>query len=215
MYFITFLRHGESEGNAKGVLQGQLDYPLSSIGLDQAKRLAIYWKAHGQCFDLIISSPLQRASSTAMIIADYLKVPIEYDATWKERSFGQLQGEHLDEIRQYNPPVDFFHPYNPIGCNGESQLDLFMRAGLALQNILRYPSGAYLVVSHGGILNKALYVIMGITPQGHYNSPIFHFTNLGYAQFHYNPASRQWAVLSLNNQIRTDQGEGPDFWKID
>lgn len=215
MHFITLLRHGESEGNSLSVLQGQSDYPLTGAGVEQAKRLASYWKSNDTKFDLIVSSPLLRASQTAEIIADCLKVPVEYDPSWKERNFGNLQGADLQEIDHRIPPVDFFHPYEPIGGNGESQLDLYTRASMALQKIIRQPAGNYLVVSHGGILNKALYVIMGITPQGHYNSPIFHFGNTGYAQFRYNSSSRQWAVINLNNQLTHDLAEGIISWKQD
>ena len=215
MYNITLLRHGESEGNLSGVLQGQSDFPLSAVGVEQAQRLASYWKSEETKFDLIISSPLLRASQTAEIIANCLKVPIEHDPAWKERNFGRLQGADLNEIDQRVPPVDFFHPYEPIGGNGESQLDLYARASQALQKIIRLPVGSYLVVSHGGILNKAIYVIMGITPQGHYNSPIFHFGNAGYAQFRYNASSRQWAVISLNRQLSHAQSEGLQSWKLD
>jgi broad specificity phosphatase PhoE len=215
MYFITLLRHGESEGNLSGVLQGQSDYPLTPSGAEQAHRLASSWKAGGMQFDLMISSPLLRASQTAEILAASLQVPIEYDPAWKERNFGHFQDIKFDEIKQKIPAVDFFHPYHAIGENGESQLDLYTRACLALQNILRLPSGSYLVVSHGGILNKVLYAIMGITPQGHYNSPIFHFGNCGYAQFRYNSSTRQWAVIALNNQIILPQAEGILSWKSD
>lgn len=215
MYLITLLRHGESEGNLSGVLQGQSDYSLTPAGVEQAQRLASFWKSEDMKFDLIVSSPLLRASQTAKIIAESLKVPVEYDPDWKERNFGCLQGAALHEIDQQVPPVDFFHPYEPIGGNGESQMDLYARASQALQKIIRQPSGSYLVVSHGGILNKALYVIMGITPQGHYNSPIFHFGNTGYAQFRYNSSSRQWAVLSLNRQLSHPQTEGLNSWKQD
>lgn len=198
MYFITFLRHGESEGNSSAVIQGQSDYPLTPAGRKQAKALALDWKSNHTSFDLIISSPLLRASQTAEIVADALQVPIEFDPTWKERNFGSLQGTPLQDIDQ---ETDFFHPYQPIGGSGESQLDLFIRAGQALQSLLRQPPGSYLIISHGGILNKAMYVILGITPQGHYNSPVFHLGNIGYAQFRYNQDSHQWAVLSLNNRF--------------
>jgi broad specificity phosphatase PhoE len=215
MHIVTFLRHGESEGNKSGVLQGQSDYPLTSVGVEQAQRLASHWKSQNTKFDLIISSPLLRASQTAEVIASSMKVPIEYDPAWKERDFGRLQESKLDEIDQRIPPVDFFHPYEPIGDNGESQLDLYIRACQALQNIVRMPDGAYLVVSHGGILNKALYVIMGITPQGRNNSPIFHFGNTGYAQLRYNSTTRQWAILSLNSQLPLTQTEGTFSWNQD
>jgi 2,3-bisphosphoglycerate-dependent phosphoglycerate mutase len=166
-------------------------------------------------FDLIISSPLLRASQTAEIIANHMKVLIEFDPVWKERNFGQLQGTELQEIEQRKPTVDFFHPYEPVGGNGESQLDLYIRASQGLQKKIRQPAGSYLVVSHGGILNKALYVIMGITPQGHYNSPIFHFGNTGYAQLRYNSSTRQWAVISLNSHNASSLSEGSVSWKQD
>jgi broad specificity phosphatase PhoE len=215
VYFITLLRHGESEGNSASILQGQSDYPLTQTGLDQAHRLASYWKSIQTHFDLIISSPLRRAVQTAEIVAKYLKIPVEYNPAWKERYFGELQDSNIDELMQRNPPVDFFQPYEPIGGNGESQLDLYLRAGLALQYILRKPAGSYLVVSHGGILNKALYVILGITPQGHYNSPIFHFGNTGYAQLRYNSDTRQWAVICLNPQPSEFQTDENSTWRHD
>jgi broad specificity phosphatase PhoE len=62
---ITFLRHGESEGNLSGVIQGQSDYPLTQAGIEQANRLAVYWKSEAVSFNRIISSPLLRASETA------------------------------------------------------------------------------------------------------------------------------------------------------
>ncbi len=215
MHSITLLRHGESEGNQLGLLQGQSDYPLTTNGMEQAKALAAYWKSVDAKFDLVISSPLLRASQTAEIIANHLKIPIEFDPAWKERHFGRLQGVELRQIDQLTPPVDFFHPYEPIGENGESQLDLYLRASLAIQKIIRQPEGSSLVVSHGGILNKTLYVVMGITPQGHYNSPIFHFGNTGYAQLRYNSVSRQWAVISLNSHIVPAQSEGTISWQQD
>ena len=210
IFYLTLLRHGESEGNISGLLQGQSDYPLTSKGVEQAKALSLLWKASGTTFDMVLSSPLIRASQTAQIIADSLHIPIEFDPVWKERDFGHLQGTVLQDI---DPKIDFYHPYQHIGGSGESQLELYIRAGQALQKLLHMPPGAYLVVSHGGILNKVIYVIMGITPQGHYNSPIFHFGNTGYAQFRYNSTSRRWAVLSFNNQNNNSSLKGQDYWK--
>ncbi len=215
VYFITLLRHGESEGNLAGVIQGQSDFALTDTGIDQAKQLASYWKSEGIHFDHIISSPLLRAKQTADIIATALGLPLDHDPTWMERNFGELQGLSLAEINKMDPPVDFFHPTNPIGVNGESQVDLYRRASLALHNILHFPQGSYLVVSHGGILNKALFVIIGLSPQANYHSPIFHFGNTGYAQFRYNPTTQHWAVLGLNNQARAAQNEENTLWKID
>ncbi len=215
MHFIILLRHGESEGNLNGILQGQSDTPLSTEGREQATKLTEFWKSAGVRFDLIICSPLSRAAQTAEIISSGLLCPVELESDWKERHYGQLQGLLIKEIEQRSPKVDFFHPYNPIGGNGESQLDLFIRASRALQKIIRKPAGSYLVVSHGGILNKAMYVIMGLTPQGHYNSPVFHFENTGYAQLRYNSETRQWAVISLNSYSPHLEAQGAKAWSHD
>jgi broad specificity phosphatase PhoE len=215
VYSITLLRHGESVGNSSGVLQGQSDYPLTSTGLAQAQQLANSWQAQSVAFDKIISSPLLRARQTAEIIGGVLDSPLTYEPAWMERNFGDLQDAALEELHLRQPEVDYFHPYQAIGGVGESMLDLYIRAGLAIQDLLRHPPGAYLVVSHGAILNKALYVILGITPQGHYNSPIFHFGNTGYAQFRYNPDSRQWVVLSLISQTEHSKIQGTTSWQQD
>jgi len=62
VYYITFLRHGESVGNLENRLQGLSDFPLSETGRAQARMLADRWKTEGVTFDTVISSPLSRAS---------------------------------------------------------------------------------------------------------------------------------------------------------
>ncbi len=207
MHRITLLRHGESQGNVQRILQGQSDYPLTEKGILQAHDLAQAWSAACVQFDQIISSPLIRARQTAEILAQVLKLPIEYNALWKERSFGELEGMSMAEIEQLKPPVDFFSPFNPVGKTGESHLDLYLRASEGIQNLLQRPEGGYLVVTHGAILNMALYAIFGITPQSHHNSPRFHFGNTASASFIYDPDLRQWLVLQINHQANIQATE--------
>jgi 2,3-bisphosphoglycerate-dependent phosphoglycerate mutase len=129
-----------------------------------------------------------------------LDVSLEVDPIWIERSFGQLEGLLLDEIDHIQPPIDYYHPYLAIGATGESQTDLYLRASQAIQSLLRRPPGCYLIVSHGAMLNKVFYAIFGITPAGHYNSPVFPLGNMAFASISYNPEARQWLFHSLVNQ---------------
>ena len=200
---ITFLRHAESEGNATGKLQGQSDVPLTVNGLDQARQLAARWQSLGLYFDLAISSPLQRARLTAETVTAALNAPLILDPTWTERDFGGLEGQEFALLRQASQPVDFYHPYDSIGETGESMVDVYRRALLAVQGLLRRPPGRYLVVSHGAFLTRVMYVILGITPQGHYNSPIFFLGNTAYLNLTYDSDRRQWRWFGFNN---------PDEW---
>lgn len=198
-YRITFLRHAESAGNASGLLQGQSDVPLTDKGLEQARQLAIRWQALGISFDLAISSPLQRARLTAEIVTTALNVPLILDPAWTERDFGILEGQEMASLYQATPPVDFYQPYEPIGETGESMVDVYRRALLAVQALLRQPPGRYLVVSHGAFLTRVMYVILGITPQGHYNSPIFLMGNTAFINLTYDPGRRQWRWFGFNS----------------
>jgi broad specificity phosphatase PhoE len=198
LYEITFLRHGESTGNLQGVIQGQSDFPLTARGRRQAEALAAYWCSEGRAFDWIISSPQSRAHETAQVIA--AGQAIETDPDWMERRFGEIEGLTIEEVHQADPPVDFYHPYQPVGKDGESAVDLYLRASRALQNLLRRPPGRYLVVSHGGLLNMTMLVILGVSPQNASGGPRFYFGNTAYANLAYHPEARQWRILSLNTQ---------------
>jgi 2,3-bisphosphoglycerate-dependent phosphoglycerate mutase len=198
---ITLLRHGESTGNIERRIQGHIDFPLSDDGRDQAEGLARRWHKEGVEFDLIITSTLQRAQDTAQIIAQTLGVPIEENPIWVERYFGSLEGELLDEAVANDPNLDFFQPYTRLGGEGESQIDLYARAIKAVQELIHKPPGNYLVVSHGAIMNKVLYAILGITPQGNYNSPIFPFGNIAYFKLGYHADTRQWFLYEFINPL--------------
>lgn len=200
IYTIVLLRHGESVGNAEGVVQGQSDFELNEIGRAQARALAERWRAEGLRFDAIVSSPLARSRQTAGIIADALGAPVEHDPLWMERNHGLLDGLHPAEgARRWARPA-FLHPYQPIGESGESQWELYLRAGRALDRLMRRPPGCYLVVSHGGILTLTLYAILGIVPQANLQGPRFRFLNAAFALLYYHPENHCWVLERLNDR---------------
>ncbi len=207
VYTITLLRHGESIGNAEGYIQGQQDFPLTECGRQQVQALADCWSGKGAVFDQVIASPLARARETAEIISESLKLPIEFDPDWMERNNGQLQGLSRAEAAEKFPRPAFIPPFQPIAETGESQWELYLRAGRAINTLLRRAPGRYLVVAHGGILNMALYAILGITPQANFQGPRFRFGNTSYAVAVYNPARHDWLLERLNEQI-SEQANG-------
>lgn len=199
LYLFVLLRHAESTGNAAGAWQGQTEYPLTTLGYDQASALARRWSEESVQFDSAVSSPLQRAHQTAVVICEELGTPLELDPVWMERDFGVLSGMKNSEAQARLPDNPFFHPYRPVGERGESQWDLYVRAGRAVQSLMRRPPGRYLVVSHGGILNMVLYAILNIPVQANFQGPRFDFGNTGYATLAYNPDRHRWRLMGLND----------------
>jgi len=199
VYHFTFLRHGESVGNAQSRWQGQSDYPLTERGRAQARALAERWKAEAVKFDLAIASPLGRAKETAEIIASVLDVRVELDPIWMERDIGEMEGLTADEVRQ-KPQPPYVTPYNPIGGNGEGDWELYLRAGKALHELLRRPTGSYLVVSHGGMLNQLMHAIVGVAHHADPSGVRFHFENTSFARVIYYPQRHRWAIDAVNDR---------------
>ncbi len=208
IYRITLLRHGESQGNYEGRHQGQADFPLTERGREQSIALLERWKAEAKEFDLVISSPLARARQTAEIIAGGMHVRLELDALWMERDNGLMAGLSEDEVRETLPQPQFIHPYQPIGETGESQWELYLRAGKAVQSLFNRPPGKYLIVSHGGILNMFFYAILGIAPQPNFHGPRFRLNNSAFATLYYDPATHRWYIIGVNDYLHWKSDEG-------
>jgi broad specificity phosphatase PhoE len=199
VYNFVFLRHGESIGNAESRWQGQSDYALTEKGRLQAQALARRWKSEGVRFDLIIASPLVRARETAQIIASAVEARLELDTILMERHIGEMEGLTAEEVRR-RPQPPFVTPYDSIGGEGEGDWALFLRAGQALQALLRRPPGSYLIVSHGGLLNQLMNAIVGIAPHVDPSGVRFRFENTAFARVTYYPYQHRWTIDALNDR---------------
>jgi broad specificity phosphatase PhoE len=199
VYNFVFLRHGESIGNAESRWQGQSDYALTERGRAQAQALARRWKSEGVRFDLVIASPLVRARETAQIIASAVDARLELDTILVERHIGEMEGLTAEEVRR-RPQPPYVTPYDSIGGEGEGDWALFLRAGQALQALLRRPPGSYLIVSHGGLLNQLMNAIVGIAPHVDPSGVRFRFENTAFARVTYYPHQHRWTIDALNDR---------------
>ena len=100
---ITFVRHGQSEGNLKSIIQGQTDFQLSETGKIQAKslRTLLHNRNDGSFYpyDLIYSSPLSRALNTAKIVIEgyYDSNLIIIHDKLMEATLGKFEGKLLND----------------------------------------------------------------------------------------------------------------------
>ena len=209
LYHITLLRHAQSVGNFENYHQGQVDFPLTELGERQAEALATRWLTESKHFDLAITSPLSRASRTAEIITQKLNIPLQSDPVWMERDNGALGGLKAEDADVHYSHKDFMHLYEPVGESGESQWELYLRAGRAVQSLINHPPGRYLVISHGAILNMVLYAILGIPPQANFQGTRFRFRNTAFATLLYRPTTHTWAMIGLNDRSHWEASTDP------
>ncbi len=95
-YTLVLLRHGESEWNAKNLFTGWVDVPLSEKGVEEAKRGGALLKDAGILPDVVHTSLLRRAITTANLAldaADRHWIPVKRSWRLNERHYGALQGK--------------------------------------------------------------------------------------------------------------------------
>ncbi|MGE0222069.1 MAG: histidine phosphatase family protein [Acetobacteraceae bacterium] len=149
-----YLRHGETDWNARGVSQGNVDIPLNPTGLAQAKTAGQMLRNRG--ITTIHASPLSRARVTAEIVAEALDLPVIIDEGLREVAFGVQEGQPMSE---------WFANWvagtvTPEGAEAFPALRL--RAVAAVNRATAQPP-AVLVVAHGALF-RALRAAMGIEP---------------------------------------------------
>jgi len=150
---IALIRHGETDWNVQGLLQGRSDIPLNGLGLAQAEDAARLLVGGG--WERLYASPLGRARRTAEIIgrATGLGEPALVDGL-VERSFGDLEGE------PYWLPDGTRRPLDDPSI--EPVAEVAARARTALDAIVHDGSGSdAIVVCHGTIIRMFLDTLMG------------------------------------------------------
>jgi probable phosphoglycerate mutase len=163
--YICVARHGETDWNVSGILQGWLDVPLNDRGRRQAYEMVAGFTQSR--FAQVCSSPLVRSRETAEIIARSLRLaPPEFHDGLKERNFGAIQGIPKAELAELNPvllqqilkrnPATFFE-------QGESMDEFADRVLDAIIEIAKPNCGKrILAITHGWTMDVITRHIAGL-----------------------------------------------------
>lgn len=162
---LILVRHGESTGNADGLLLGRMDAPLTDRGLAQARTLGPSVAGAAR----LISSPLARARDTAEALDTDL--PVEIDDRWVEVDYGEFDGRALrdvpDEVwMQWRADPG----YRPPG--GETLAEAGQRVRSACDELFAVDgegargAGAVVVVSHVSPIKAATCWALGLGDEG-------------------------------------------------
>ena len=178
MGMLLIVRHGETEWNAEGRIQGHTDIGLSEKGAEQAHSLGI--RLAGINIDVAYTSDLKRSSETAKLALGGRDIVLNETAMLREYNKGAFEGLTLAEIKarfpdEYPRYLEKDLGYAPKG--GESIRDVSARMAKIINEIkTNHLNETVLVVSHGGVLRAAMVSLLGMPIEGNWS---FVFGNCG------------------------------------
>lgn len=160
------VRHGETDWNVAGRLQGRTNVPLNRLGRFQAAQVGrVLHQLVGDVETIAyVSSPLTRAVETMRILRTTLDLPaqaFDQDPDLAEISFGRWEGHTWPDLRRrFGEDVQArdLDPWNFTPPGGESYVQLAARAEAALDRL----AGDAVVVTHGGVIRALLHVRAGM-----------------------------------------------------
>ena len=145
---LLLVRHGETDWNAEGRLQGHTDRPLNEYGRTQARKLADELAGDGVA--AIYASDLARARETAEILGSRLGLPVAVDPGLREKDWGSWEGLTADERLS-------------VELVGETTEAHRERVLAALRRIVdRHAGERVVVVTHGGSLRRIQAAVAGV-----------------------------------------------------
>ncbi len=201
---LYLIRHGETEWNRIGRLQGQADVPLSDRGRRQAEALRPRLAALGIAG--LYASDLSRARETAEVILPDL--PPQFDTRLREIDVGDLAGTSRGDWGQVDP--DWLESWrrdrqNTAFPGGESSAAMQQRTLACLAEIIsRHPGEKIAVVTHGGPMKAVVCAALGLSilERDH-----FRIDNTGITAIHWE--GEEHTLLFLNDIAHLAYLEAP------
>lgn len=144
---IVIFRHGQTDWNVAGRLQGSTDVPLNATGTTQAKDLAK--RLLGFDFDVLVTSDLARAHATALAVIEGRDIPVIVDPRLRELGLGEAEGKTRAEI-EAKWGIEDFAKYNFPGR--ETASSVAERVNQVIDELIAKNMKCIALSSHGGVV---------------------------------------------------------------
>lgn len=155
---LYVIRHGETDRNAQGIERGRSEIEINDRGERESERAAGFLKDKG--ITRIVSSPVERALSSAKVIAGVLNLPLEVDDRLASLDLGTLAGEPSASAKDEINDAFEETPEEPVGGDGEAPEEFEQRVSDALSEYLASPETVGLVV-HDSVISQIFQELQG------------------------------------------------------
>jgi len=202
---IIFLRHGQAENNTRRILAGRAGgVPLTDTGRDQAQKAAEFLEHLN--VSAIYSSPIERARSTAEIVARHNSLDVTFDERLIELEMGDFTGMRYDDIfsNHGNVFLKFYEGSKEIAENGIETFDqVKSRVGNIVSHVLKeHPDQNIVLVTHMDPIKAMLSAVIDPSPKTLFEMII---ANASLNIFRENNSKFSLSAINLMHPSRFDQ----------
>lgn len=192
---LILVRHGQSEGNAGGVIQGHLDFGLTDLGRRQAQATAR--RLQTEPVVRVLSSPLARALQTAGAIAAEHAVAVEPEHGLLEYAIGDIAGLTAAQIAERYPeiPAAYRRGERPV-FPGEEGRQAFNARIRAVMEAWSADPKVTVAVAHGGVISALCYLVLGMD---HSRPGVFQVANCSLTELTLDRTGRP--VITRHNDV--------------
>ena len=165
---IIFLRHAQAENNTKRILAGRTDgVPLTKVGIEQAERIAKYLKSLD--ISAIYSSPIERASHTAEIVAKNNSLDYELDDRLTEIDMGKFTLVNYDDLLAKHGNI-FLKFYENDPVIAEHKVETFPEVkerilDMVTHIVKKHKNENVILVTHMDPIKSMLSIVMDLKPK--------------------------------------------------
>jgi len=189
---VILVRHGETEYNAQGRLQGYSPVPLSMRGRQQA--MLVGPRVRPLRPTMLYSSDIQRAHETATILSQHVGLPVQPCTGLREWNIGNWVDRMAEEFYAHLAAIGV-HPATHVPEGGESHVQTQARMVAQMQDWTDQHTGATVMgVSHGMAIDLFVRHILGLDVR---QSPPYRIANASVNIFCYQAG--QWEIVTLND----------------
>lgn len=196
---LYLIRHGQTDWNVAGKIQGSTDIPLNETGKRQAACLAKGMEKRP--VSRVFTSTLSRAYETARAIGDSQNVPVYGLFELQEVNYGYWEGLTMEEIEQRYPKELqqwYLSPVEVAPPGGETQTQVYERCKAAINRILEQGDGDVAVVSHGATVVFLLEYMLDGTGRDEEDDIIV--GNASISTVEYDRDLKRFVLTELNDQ---------------
>ena len=194
---LYLVRHGETEYNHQGLIQGHSEVPLNETGIEQVTLLGRRLAAEAT-LDHIYASDLKRTVMTADIVSEHTKAEITFNPLFRERNPGDLMDKTFEEAMAFFTDTEYEPP------NGESVTVFVERVTRAIDHLLKLEgdrSRHIALVTHGMFCRAFMHICLGRDPHEVSSWPNSCLTIADYN------GTGKWEVLTIADASHLESGD--------